>query len=103
MRWACALVCLTVFTSLAACDGGYKVEQTRLSTVWKLPAGLHGTAPAFAKDGLHVAYPAANGAGVSVAVDGVDGPVYDQVEGIVFSPEGNHVAYAARRGRNSAP
>jgi len=60
------------------------------------PVGL----PAFSHDGKRIGYIARRGGRSLVVVDGVEGPAYDWIERLVFSPDGR-LAYAARRGQTA--
>jgi Tol biopolymer transport system component len=66
--------------------------------------------PVFSPDGKHLAYVAAIGATVwgeqgkwFVVMDGQPGPERDEIrkDALVFSAAGGHIAYAARKGRDS--
>lgn len=64
--------------------------------------------PVFSPDSRHVAFAAqverAEGAeGMRIVHDGVEGPIYDLIDGrsVVFSPDGSRLAYAARKGDGS--
>ena len=61
---------------------------------------------AFSLDEEHVAYVGCNGAGwvnrkCVAIVDGEEGPAYNSISGLEFSPDGEHVAYRAMRGKVS--
>jgi len=49
-------------------------------------------------DGSRVACAVGTRGGMSIVLDGVEGPVYDQVHSPTFSADGRHFAYAASRG-----
>lgn len=53
----------------------------------------------FSPDGKHFAYVARLGSVDRVVLDGVEGPAFNMILGLVFSPDSAHVAYLASRGK----
>jgi Tol biopolymer transport system component len=53
--------------------------------------------PRFSPDSSHVAYRARSGAKQFVVLDGRQGPIFDKVDGLLFSPRAARLAYSATR------
>ena len=51
--------------------------------------------PVFSPDGNHFVYVAKDGDGGRAVVDGVPGPIYENVIAPAFGPGGKHLAYVA--------
>jgi hypothetical protein len=70
---------------------------------WRMVVGTHtgplvegiSNAVLFSPDGRRHAYAVTVGGRAAVVIDGVAGPAFDQVRGLVFSEDSTHVGYAA--------
>ena len=64
-------------------------------------SNIYPSLPHFSEDGSRHAYAATRSSGRNpkwfAVIDGEEGPSYEAVDGLVFSPNGEHVAYRARR------
>jgi Tol biopolymer transport system component len=58
-------------------------------------------APVYSRDSRHLAFIGARGEKRFAVLDGTAGPEYDEVRDIVYSPDSDHVAYAAEVGSQS--
>ncbi len=73
----------------------YKIQETRLG-----PMDEKVLAPAFSRDGCHLAYVTTRGQKQCVVVDGQAGAEYDGIAAgsMIFSADGKRMAYVAQKG-----
>ena len=74
----------------------YRVVTKRLG---RLPRAV--APPVFSDDGCHVACVVRTARGMSVFVDGKEGPAYEGIGkgSLVFSPDGKRLAYTTKKGK----